>query len=174
MTATPVLLDSPGPQLYLKHVVSSPEDFRHGYLVVVILFSEHTSLREKKKLKENSVKVSWRVKNRTRWALRPDARAATGPGRRQDSVPATGEPTTKRREKPKKSTPGRGGNAGQRASSVPIHSWERRGGSRKRWKSPGTANLSASDSENGDLWIRHLRLSAPHQPVLIAPSSSSL
>lgn len=31
---------------YLKHVVSSPEGFRHGYLVVAILFSEQTSLRK--------------------------------------------------------------------------------------------------------------------------------
>lgn len=49
LTATPVPLDFSEPQLYLKHVVSSPEDFRHGYLVVVILFSEHTSLREEEK-----------------------------------------------------------------------------------------------------------------------------
>lgn len=62
--------------------------------------------------------------------------------------------------------------AGQRASSVPTHSWERRGGSRKRWKSPGTANLSASGSPNRDLWIRHLKPSAPRQPALIVPSSS--
>lgn len=66
LTATPVPLDSAGPQLYLKHVMSSPEDFRHGYLVVVILFSEHTSLREEKCQRGNSVKVSGRVKSRTR------------------------------------------------------------------------------------------------------------
>lgn len=35
------------PEAYLKHVVSSPEAFRHGYLVVAILFSEQTSLRNK-------------------------------------------------------------------------------------------------------------------------------
>ena len=35
---------------YLKHVVSSPEAFRHGYLVVVILFSEQTSLRKRGKV----------------------------------------------------------------------------------------------------------------------------
>lgn len=35
-----------GARAYLKHVVSSPEAFRHGYLVVAILFSEQTSLRE--------------------------------------------------------------------------------------------------------------------------------
>lgn len=44
------------------------------------------------------------MKSRRRWALRPDARAATGPGRRQDGVPAPGDPTTKRQEKRHKST----------------------------------------------------------------------
>lgn len=32
------------PEAYLKHVVSSPEGFRHGYFVVAILFSEQISL----------------------------------------------------------------------------------------------------------------------------------
>lgn len=36
----------PSPGAYLKHVVSSPEGFRHGYLVVAMLFSEQTSLKK--------------------------------------------------------------------------------------------------------------------------------
>ena len=36
----------PSPGAYLKHVVSSPEGFRHGYLVVALLFSEQTSLKK--------------------------------------------------------------------------------------------------------------------------------
>lgn len=55
LTATPVPSDSAGPQLYLKHVVSSPEDFRQGYLVVAILFSEHTSLCGGESWEGNSV-----------------------------------------------------------------------------------------------------------------------
>jgi hypothetical protein len=43
--ACAVALRTPqAPEAYLKHMVSSPEDFRHGYLVVAILFSEQTSL----------------------------------------------------------------------------------------------------------------------------------
>lgn len=84
LTAAPVPLDSAGPQLYLKHVVSSPEDFRQGYLVVAILFSEHTSLWGKKVGKETPLKVRGKVESSMRWALRPDAPAATGP--RADSA----------------------------------------------------------------------------------------
>lgn len=40
----------PSPGAYLKHVVSSPEGFRHGYLVVAMLFSEQISLKKLEEL----------------------------------------------------------------------------------------------------------------------------
>lgn len=179
MTGAPVPPDSAGPQLYLKHVVSSPEDLRHGYLVVAILFSEHTSLWGKKSWRGNSVEGQRQsgeqdalgsASRRTGCYWSPGGLSSRNePG----ELPRTGRPQSQVTRKAKEVGTGARRESRPEGTQRPTHSWERRGGSRKRWKSPGSAKHPAGGSESRDLWVRHLGQSAPRQPALSAPSASS-